>query len=60
MLGNTSPRTAADTKAGRVRVADWLKYLERESARHPDPANPMASYDFVWIWRELKVENLRR
>ena len=60
MLGNTSPRAAAETKAGRVRVAEWLKYLERESARHPDPANPMASYDFVWIWRELKVENLRR
>ena len=60
MLGNKSPRAAARSKAGRYKVAEWLKYLELQSARHPDPADPMASYDFTWIWRELKVEDLRR
>ena len=37
MLGNTSPRAAAETKAGRVRVAEWLKYLEREFGSAPRP-----------------------
>ena len=60
MLGNKSPRAAARSKAGREKVAEWLKYLELQSARHPDPTDPMASYDFTWIWRELKVEDLRR
>lgn len=60
MLGNKSPRAAAKSKAGREKVAEWLKHLELQSARHPDPADPMASYDFTWIWRELKVEDLRR
>ena len=63
MLGNKSPRAAAKTKAGREKVAEWLKYLEHQSARSggpADPADPMASYDFGWLWRELKVEDLRR
>ena len=60
MLGNKSPRAAAKSKAGREKVAEWLKYLELQSAQLSDPADPMASYDFGWIWRELKVETLRR
>ena len=60
MIGKTSPRAAAKTKAGREKVAEWLKYLEYQSRGTADPADPMATYDFTWMWRELKVEDLRR
>lgn len=60
MLGNKSPRAAVKSKAGREKVAEWLKYLELQSARHANPDDPMASYDFIWIWRELGVDDLRR
>jgi hypothetical protein len=39
---------------------DWKSRLENRSRQQPDPANPMAIYDFAWLWRELKVEHLRR
>jgi hypothetical protein len=58
MLGDISPRAAIRTENGRHRVAEWIKFLENNTARHDDPA--MASYDFGWMWRELKIENLRR
>ena len=60
MLGDISPRNAIRTSKGQKKVAEWLKYLENRSANSDDPADPMATYDFGWIWRELKVENLRR
>ncbi|WP_306119795.1 MULTISPECIES: hypothetical protein [unclassified Roseitalea] len=60
MLGNMSPRQAARTPAGRTRLAQWLKYLENQSARQPDAADPMATYDFGWMWEELGVRDLRR
>jgi hypothetical protein len=60
MLGDLTPRTAARTAPGREKVAVWLKYLENGSRQQPDPADPMATYDFAWLWRELKVEHLRR
>ena len=60
MLGDKSPRAAARTKAGRENVAEWLKYLEMRSSSGPDPHDPMATYDFSWIWNELGVEDLRR
>jgi len=60
MIGNTSPRDAAKTKVGREKVAEWLKYLEYQSRGTKDSADPMATYDFSWMWRELKVEDLRR
>jgi hypothetical protein len=60
MLGDVSPRAAIRSAKGRQRVADWLKYLENSSANYPDPADPMATYDFGWLWRELKVEDLRK
>lgn len=60
MLGNVTPRAAARTAAGREKLAVWLKHLENRSRQQPDPANPVATYDFAWLWRELKVENLRR
>jgi len=60
MIGNISPRAAVKTAKGRQRVADWLKYLENRSASHVDPKDPMATYDFGWLWRELGIESLRR
>ena len=59
MLGNLTPRAAARTKSGREKLAVWLKHLENRS-RQPEATDPMATYDFAWLWRELKVENLRR
>ena len=58
-LGNRSPRAAAKTAKGREKVAAWLKLLENHGARR-DPGDPMAAYDFGWMWRELGVEDLRR
>ena len=60
MLGDISPRAAARTKAGRERLSAWLKHLENRSGNQPDPNDPMATYDFAWIWRELGIEKLRR
>ena len=60
MIGNIAPADAVKTEAGRKKVADWLKYLENRSAGHPNPADPMATYDFTWMWRELGIEKLRQ
>jgi hypothetical protein len=38
----------------------WLKHLENRSRQQPNPADPTATYDFAWLWRELRVEDLRR
>ena len=58
-LGNISPRRAARSAKGREKLVAWLKLLENHVARH-DPADPMASYDLSWIWRELDVADLRK
>jgi hypothetical protein len=60
MLGDVTPRAAARTAGGRERLAVWLKHLENRSKQQLDPADPVATYDFAWLWRELKVQNLRR
>ncbi|MDX8464409.1 hypothetical protein RFM26_01755 [Mesorhizobium sp. VK23B] len=60
MLGNKTPRQAAKTTSGRQKVADWLKYLENQTAKQPDPRHPMATYSFEWMWKELGVHDLRR
>ncbi len=60
MLGDRSPRQAARTPAGREKLVTWLKFLENRSGNQTDPTDPMATYDFGWLWRELGVENLRR
>lgn len=64
MLGNKSPRQAAKSKPGRQKVAEWLKYLENQSAKRMDPddpqADPMTRYSFDWMWHELGVSDLRR
>lgn len=58
-LGNRSPRQAAKTAKGRDKVVTWLKMLENSSGRH-EPDDPMASYDFTWIWEELGVTDHRQ
>ncbi|MEC5293501.1 MULTISPECIES: hypothetical protein [unclassified Aurantimonas] len=60
MIGGVSPRAAINSAGGREKVAQWLKYLENQSASLADPRDPVATYDFAWIWRELGVESLRR
>ncbi|MGG7519442.1 hypothetical protein ACQ3G6_16300 [Allorhizobium undicola] len=60
MLGNKTPRQAAKSAAGRKKVAEWLKYLENQSSRQPNPADPMATYSFEWMWHELGVIDLRQ
>lgn len=58
-LGGKTPRAAAKTAKGRAAVVAWLKTLENHSGRQK-PGDPMASYDFGWLWRELGLETLRR
>lgn len=60
MLGDITPRAAVQTAAGRHRVAGWLKHLENRSSSQLDANDPMATYDFTWMWRELGIENLRK
>ena len=59
MIGDIAPMQAVKTETGRKKVADWLKYLENGSASRADADDPMATYDFTWMWRELGVEKLR-
>ncbi|SKC04719.1 antitoxin Xre/MbcA/ParS toxin-binding domain-containing protein [Sphingopyxis flava] len=58
-LDHKTPRALARTKAGRAKVADWLKYIENGSAKS-SAGDPMASYDFTWMWEELGLSELRR
>lgn len=60
MLGERTPRALARTRAGRAKVAAWLKYLENGSAKSRATGDPMASFDFTWMWQELGVADLRR
>ena len=59
MLGNVSPRAAARTLRARENLVAWLKHLENRSRHTMDRNDPMATYDFTWMWRELNVEHLR-
>ena len=61
MLGGRTPRACVRSRAGRDKVVEWLKYLERENSRPGrDDGDPMRSYDFSWLWDELGVADLRR
>ena len=60
MLGGKTPRACARTKAGRQKVAAWLKFLESESGRKRRAGDPLGSYDFGWMWAELGIADLRR
>lgn len=55
-LNNKTPRQAAKTKAGRKQVIEWLKYLENRTPKHAGENDPMANYDFGWMWEELGIE----
>jgi hypothetical protein len=59
VLDGQSPRKAAMTRKGRTKVLEWLKELENSSARH-GLDDPMAGYDFAWLWQELGLGNDRR
>ena len=50
----------ARTKAGRSKVAEWLKYLENGSAKSRETGDPMATFDFTWMWQELGMADLRK
>jgi hypothetical protein len=58
-LGNQSPRKAAKKGKGREKVIAWLKMLENHSARQ-GREDPVGSYDFTWIWKELGLGDERR
>ena len=61
MLDGKTPRACARTKAGREKVADWLEHLENQtSGARLEADDPMASYDFAWIWTELGITDLRQ
>ncbi|WP_152986798.1 hypothetical protein [Pseudovibrio sp. POLY-S9] len=59
MLDDKTPRQAARTKKGKDKVAAWIKYLERQttSGSNKDLGEP---YDFLWMWEELGVADLRK
>jgi hypothetical protein len=60
MLDNITPREAAETPKGRKKLVKWLKFLENRSGQHLNDEDPMATYDFSWIWAELGIEKLRK
>lgn len=60
MLDDKTPRQSAGSKAGREQLAEWLKHLENLNGRHTEADDPMATYDFAWMWHELGIEELRR
>jgi len=60
ILGNLSPRAAARTAKGRSKVVDWIKMLENHASKLAGRNDPMATYDFNWLWTELGVGDLRR
>lgn len=57
-LGGKSPRQAVRSAAGREKVIEWLKLLENRSSRHQD--EPIAEYDFGWMWAELGLQDHRK
>ena len=60
MLNDQTPRQATKTAKGRKMLVEWLKFIENHSGQQPDPNDPMATYDFAWLWAELGVERLRK
>jgi len=58
-LDGQTPRTAVKTEGGRMKVVEWLKLMENRTAKHADPDNPMASYNFAWLWTELGLSERR-
>jgi hypothetical protein len=59
MLGDISLRIAIESKKGLEKVASWIKTLENHMARVPSD-DPMAGYEFGWLWEELGIADHRR
>lgn len=57
-LGGKSPNQAVRSKEGRVKVVEWLKKLENNSAMHQNEA--IEEYDFGWMWAELGLQEYRK
>jgi hypothetical protein len=57
MLGG-SPRELVRTKAGRAKVANWLKLLENSHAHAPKEFREM-NFDFTALWKELGLLKMR-
>jgi hypothetical protein len=60
MLGGKSPRALVRTASGRIKVAGWLKMIENRTAKSADHNSALAIYDFGWLWKELRIDELRR
>ena len=58
-LGNATPMKAVKTTKGREKVIAWLKMLENHSAQQP-AGDPMADYDFTWMWEKLELADRLR
>ena len=52
-------RQAARTARGREDLVVWLKHLENRSRHSTERNDPVATYDFTWMWRDLNVDHLR-
>jgi len=50
---------AVKTAKGREKVIAWLKMLENHSAKMPKD-DPLATYDFTWLWEKLELADQRR
>ena len=59
ILDDRSPRQVARRKAGRNRVADWLKFMENNELHRAGLLGD-SPYDFTWMWEELGVAELRQ
>ena len=57
-LDGKTPRQAARSKKGREQVTSWLKKLENSEARRA-ASQGQQPYDFQWMWREMKIDQLR-
>jgi hypothetical protein len=58
-LDGQTPRAAVKTEGGRLKVVEWLKLMENRTAKTADPDDPMASYNFAWLWTELGLSERR-
>ena len=52
-LGNRSPREAIMAAEGREHVINGLKLVENKSRQGRKSDDPIATYDFRWMWEEL-------
>ena len=59
MLAQCVARAAARTARGREDLVVWLKHLENRSRHATGRNDPVATYDFTWMWREVNVDHLR-